>query len=392
MLTLKVNKPYHFLIIHCATYEDGISMILSLQCIQSIAIKFPNAQISLLIHSSMQDFVKNNPYIKHLFCIDKTPNITICLKKAKIDISISLRPEKESTIKIFRAGIKTRIGIFSNLHSLLFNYKVKLKRNNTNKHEANYNLELLKSIGCNQITYPKIYLNISEKQEAQNYLESKFNIDSILDNGCIILYPGNGLKNVGWRAKNFFFIANEFSKTHNVLVIGLPQEVDGYKAMLVNYTNMSLDNLLILDNKNFDIRKLLSIISLARLFISNNNVLLHAAVALDVATFGFFAHKAPLSANRYYPFCNTKKHIVFTPFGIFDLKDSINEEHIVSNHGLNMDSISPEFIAEILRNKILLNYDVSAHTIIESNLLNEEENLQIDNSEELESNKQETNT
>ncbi len=374
MLALQTNKAYHFLLVNCATYENGINTILTLQCIQAISMQFPNAQISFLLHSSMQDFLKNHPQIKHVFSIDKTHNLVLELKKAKIDISISFDSNRESIGKLFMAGVKTRIGIFSNIHSLLFNYKVKRLRGDSNKHEASYNLDLLKSIGSNHVTYPKIYLNISEKQEAQNYLEEKFSTDSLLYNGCIVIYPGNGLKNVGWSAKNFLTMADTLSIKYNVLIIGLPQEVDGYIAMLKNYDNLKLDNLLVFNKVSFSIRKILSIISVAKLFIANNNTLLHAAIALDVPTFGFFAHKGTLNARRYYPFSNNQKHIVFTPFGILNIKDLAHEEENNTNHGVNMDSISPDFIAEILNNKILSTYDI-LQSQIESK---EQDNKEID--------------
>lgn len=360
MLKVNYNKHYHFLLIHCKTYNDGIGVILSLQCIEALKIKFPNATISFLLHSSMQDCVKHNPYLKNIFCIDTASNIIKDLKKAKIDISISLFADKNSTLAIFRAGIKTRIGIFQNLHSLLFNYKIKQKRSALHKHEAQYNLDLLKFLGCNNTFYPKIYLNISEKQESQQHLENIFNVHALLDSGYIAICPSNGWQ-LGWMAKNFLHIANELAVQYNILIFGMPQETQGYNAMLQNYSNLSEKNFITYTTHNtannkktsiYSLRNLLAIISHARLFIGNNTVLLHMASALDIPTLSLFPYKSPITPVRYAPFSKKNIHIIVTPFGIFEPhKQTMFDNDDIQ--GLRMENIMPELILNILRHKIL---------------------------------------
>lgn len=347
MLTLQSNKAYHFLLVHCNDYKNGVSVILASQCIQSLASRFQQSKISLLLHSSMHDFFLNNPNVNQIFCIDTTHNLTKELKRANINISISLAADKQSTIALFRSGIRVRIGVFSHLHSLLFNYKVKQKKI-FDKHEVTYNLDLLRFLQCRQFFYPKLYLKLSDITYAQEIVATKFGLDSIKNRGYVVICPSHGIHEIGWKARNFFVIANAIAPLHNVLILAIGNEIESYKAMLEQFPNLSQHNLFSqsqVKNGCSEITQVLAIIHLSRLFIANNNTLLHAAAAINVSTFGILPYKNSLNPYRYAPISQHKKHVVCTPFGIFDPQDS----HEDSIHGLNMDSITPDIVLAILQ-------------------------------------------
>ena len=353
MIALQPDKAYHFLLVNCNDYKNGVSVILSSQCIKALANNFKQAKISLLLHSSMKDFFLNNPHINQIFCIDTTHNLIKELKRANINISLSLVADKQSTIALFRSGIKVRIGVFSNLHSLLFNYKIKQKKA-FDKHEATYNLDLLRFLQCRQFFYPKLYLKLSDITYAQDIVAKKFGLDSINEKGYIVICPSHGINDISWKARNFFEIANAIAPLHNVLLLAKENELDNYKAMLEQFPNISQHNLFLQSKHEKDekdecseVIQMLSLIHLSRLFIANNNTLLHCAAALDVSTFCIMPYKNSLNPYKYAPISQHKKHIVCTPFGIFNPQDSYED----SIHGLNMDSITPDIVLAILQAK-----------------------------------------
>lgn len=347
MLALNKNNMYHFLLVHCNDYKNGVSLILSLHCINILANEFPNAKISFLLHSSMQDFFQNNPHIHKIFCIDTDSNITKSLKNAKINISLSLVSDKKSTIALFRAGIKARIGVFSHFYSLLFNYKVKQKRTLNDKHEAEYNFDLMRFLKCRHFIYPKLYLKLSDITTAQEIITQKFDTNA----NYIAICPSHGLQEIGWKSRNFFTIANILAKFYNVLILAPTDEMQSYQAMLPQFTNLSQKNLFIQNNNKLNnITQILALIHLSSFFIANNNTLLHAAAALEVSTFSIFPYKNTINPNRYAPISQNKKHVVCTPFGIFNPKDS--QEY--NNYKLNTDSITPNIVLAILQAKFFL--------------------------------------
>lgn len=383
MLALQSNKAYHFLLVNCNDYKNGVSVILSSQCIQALASHFQQAKISLLLHSSMQDFFLHNPHVNQIFCIDTNRNLAKDLKHANINISLSLVSDKQSTIALFRSGIKARIGVFSNLHSLLFNYKIKQKKA-FDKHEVTYNLDLLKFLQCRQFFYPKLYLKLSDITHAQEIVAKKFGLDSINDKGYIVICPSHGLNEIGWKARNFFIIANAIAPLHNVLLLAARDEIEGYKALLEQFPNLSQNNLFLQSqdtkSKHKEITQILALIHLSRLFIANNNTLLHAAAALDVSTFGILPYKNSLNPYRYSPISQNKKHVVCTPFGIFKPQNSQED----SLHGLNMDSIAPDIVLSILQAKFFPEERLFIQPI--NSIDNSDKQKQEDNKEEKEDN------
>lgn len=348
MIALNANKSYHFLLILCCDYHASLNLVLALQCIESLKTHFQSAKISFLTHSSTQDFLKNNPFLDTIICVDKVSKLALEIKRMNIDIAIWLTTDTTSMMAVFRAGVKTRIGIFSKLHSFLLNYKIKQQRSKALKHETQYNLDLLKPLGCNSFIYPKIYLNISEKQESQFYLENLFGTHALLDSGFIAVCPSAGL-HASWSVKNFFFLANELVQNHNILIVALPQEIETYKRLLANYEHLSQKNLFMLSptqKSTSALRFMLGIISHAKLFIGNNTNLLHAASTLDVEVFALLPYKDSISPMRYAPIHKTKKHKIMTPFGIFNAKAPLQQHD--EKLGLWLDSITPQFLLEVL--------------------------------------------
>ncbi len=348
MIRLNPNKEYNFLLVHCAEYRDGVGSILSIPCIEILKRHFKHSKIYFLAHSSMKDFFINNPFLEHVFFIDDV-NLRKKLRENKIHVAISLFPDKVSTIALFRANIKTRIGIFSKFHSLLFNYKIKQKRTQSDKHEILYNISLLKPLGCDEASFPKIYLNIHEKQVAQQYVNTIFN-----DSTYIAICPSSAMQGIhfGWSIKNFFHLANELCRDYNVLILATKEELDSYKDILKNYENISENN--IFDSQKIDIscdykRKMIATLSCASLCIANNHVLLHSANAFDIPTISFFPYTKYINPMRYAPLSSKHIHKILTPYGIFNPKDSNNHSYIDAQDSMRLANITPQLVLDIIK-------------------------------------------
>lgn len=66
----------------------------------------------------------------------------------KIDIAVCLQTERKIASALFWAGIRFRVGPLSKLHSYLFyNRGLRQRRSDVEMHEADYNLQLLQSLG-----------------------------------------------------------------------------------------------------------------------------------------------------------------------------------------------------------------------------------------------------
>lgn len=344
MIHLDRSKKYNFLLVRCDRIGDVVS---SLPCAQSLKSVYKNSKVYFLTHSYTVDLLKNNPFIDGLICIDdhQFDSIKISkkslfhrIKALKIDISISLFADKRSTINLFLVGIKTRIGNFSKIYSLLFNYKIKQNRSKSIKHEAVYNLELLKSIGCKEIFFPKIYLDIGEKNIATEYLKNKLGYKDSM----IIIHPGSRGSGIDWNVNNFLFIANELTSKYKILITGSKSEILLYSKLLSNYENLNENNLM---SEEKSLREFLGIISNATLFISNSTGPYHCAVALNIKTIGLFSLKRSISPIRWGAFSPNNIHTMITPIGIYDKTKKIDFN---SDDAINMNLIDKKFVLDLI--------------------------------------------
>ncbi|MWV61611.1 hypothetical protein DCO58_08630 [Helicobacter saguini] len=406
MIKINPQKSYEILLVNCKSLLISESAIFLLSYLDALKNALPHANVSFLIHSSMQDFFTHNPFIKNIFCIDDV-SVLKKIKDAHIDISISIESSKSSTILLFKAGIKTRVGYFSKLYSILFNYKIKKKRTDSNTHEIFNALPLLKIFKISEINPPKIYLNINEKSQSLQFLESRFSNFANL----IVLIPLK-ISEISYNFKNFLTLANALSMDFPLLVVGNFQEINFYKSMLNLYENLSEKNFFIYDKsyefnnfspemlesksqdsikkdsiesslqkakdsiKNIEsslknaqnieskspntanisqTRLLLAILSNAKLVIANNNAFLHASTALKAAVLGIFPFIKTINPNKNAPL--SKNATILTPLGIYDKKSPTDfidaTQESTQTQGIHINNIPPDLIIDIVKNKIL---------------------------------------
>lgn len=367
MLKINPHKSYEILLVNCKELTKSNNAIYLLSCIESIKAAHPNANLNVLIHSSMSDFFASNPFVKNIFCIDKD-DILRQLKVAKIDISLSFAASQTSTILLFRAGVKKRVGIFSKLYSVLFNYKVKKRRLDCNTHEIFSNLPLLKMLGVSELSPPKIYLSISEKTKSLEFLESRFsNFDNLL------VFIPSALSGISWNFNNFLEVANALSSEYPLLICGNSKEISMYKNVLKNFSNLSDKNLFIyesfsdfadlnienimessLDSISF-MRLLLGIISEARLVVGNHNTLMCAASILKAQTLSIMPFIKSINPAKCAPINAFNKHsVIITPLGIYNKNEKIDATNMqIEKQGVRINSITYDLIYDIIKNKLL---------------------------------------
>lgn len=283
---------------------------LSIQCIEALKINYPNSKVIFALKSYTAPLLKNNPFVDEVICIDKydKKDLIELIKSKKIDISISLFASKEACYLPFSAKIPIRIGPFSKFRSLLFTHKIVQSRSKSEKHEAVYNLELLKPLGINKLYYPKIYLDEEEKQWAKDFLKSKK-----ISHPLVILHPGTGGSSKDWSVQNFFILAQKLlmDKNINILITGSQKELQNYNCVLKDFPKIKSENLL---SEEIDLRKLFGVISHADCFVANSTGPLHCASALHIPTISFYPMLRVAKPQRWQPFnSNPLLHNVVTP-------------------------------------------------------------------------------
>lgn len=314
-------------------------VVLSLPLAEILKEKFPDSTINFMLSEPTIELVKNQPYIDSVITYNHqglTKNIKI-LKKERFDIALLLFPSFSLSLTLFLARIPQRIGTGFRWYSFLLNRRIYEHRRRSEKHEVEYNLGLLRTLGITEsIKTPKLYVDKEEKTRALSFLR-KIGIDS---KTFIVVHPGSGGSTLSWPEENYKRLIKLLRKEqgYHIVLSGTKKEYqkaerirEGCDAKVVNIAGKT------------NLRKITAIISLARMFISNSTGPMHIASAVETNVVAFFP---PSRVNRKRRWGPLSTALVFEP-PVPYCKRCIKEKCEYYNC---LSLISPEEVMEKLQN------------------------------------------
>ncbi len=317
---MEMNSEYSGKIIISRTDKIG-DIILTLPLISECRRIFKNSKIYFLTNSVIKDLIEGYEDIDNIIYYDSFKTFREKLRyfrEHKFDISISVFPRLEIAFLFFISGIKSRIGTAYRGYSFLYNIKVKEHRKKAEKHEAQYNLNLLKPISDevrDEFNY-KFKYSQEERQKLRNKLTG-LNID--IDEKYIIIHPGSKGSAIDIPADTLMKFADEFTeqyKNYKIILTGTEQEKNISKKFLNTAT--SPERMIILNGMT-NLRELMILIDSSSLFISNSTGPIHIAGALKKKIIGFYPNTIPMTAARWRPLCD--KTIILSPEQSSDMSE-----------------------------------------------------------------------
>ena len=304
-------NPKNLLIVRTDRIGD---VVLSLPLAGIIKNHFPDCKITYLIRDYTKDLLIDHKYVDSVIILEELKGNPLFFSNVKkiskynFDYAIISYSNFFIALVIFFSGISKRIGTGFRWYSFLFNKKVFVHRKYASKHEAEFNVDLLKELNIFEEISPShvsfdLPLTDIDKTEAKEFL---------LKNGIkknipiIIIHPGSGNSSVDLPLEKFRELINLINSNLDAQII-----ITGSK------TENNLCNELIISEKiknfagNFSLRQLTAIINECDVFISNSTGPLHIAAALDKYVLGFYPKILSCSAKRWGPYSD--KSIVFVP-------------------------------------------------------------------------------
>lgn len=306
-----MKKPENILIVRTDRIGD---VVLSLPLAKIIKEKFPGAKITYLLKNYTKDLAFNHPYIDELILLEEE-NGTVLFKKNitkiknyKFDTSIVVYPTFKISLILFFAGIKNRIGTGYRWYSFLFNKRFYEHRKYGEKHELEYNINLLKLIGIDKIDPEKdisFDIRIDDKSEQKvNDLLQKTGFNPKIP--TVIIHPGSGGSAIDWPVHKFRRLAEVLARELNLNLLITGSDKEKHICNDVKGNSKSID----LSGK-FNLRELIALINKSDILIANSTGPIHIAGALGKYVIGFYPQIPALSPKRWGPY--TKKKKIFTP-------------------------------------------------------------------------------
>lgn len=307
-----MTNPRNILIVRTDRIGD---VVLTLPIAQIIKKHFPDSRITILLREYTKSLASNNPFVDEIITLkaENGNQLSTLIKnigqlKNKYDTSIAASPSFTIALILFFSKIKMRIGSGYRWYSFLFNKRIYEHRKSGEKHELEYNMRMLRTIGINEDVSEKnvsFYLHISK--ESEQYADKLLKSLSVDEKEKIIIcHPGSGGSAVDLPVTKFkelvMMLAHKLK--YNILITGSDKEQKLCEQLIVNDKTKNAAG-------KMNLEQLTAVINKSELVIANSTGPIHIAAALGKKVVGFYPKIPSCSPRRWGPY--TTKKLIYTP-------------------------------------------------------------------------------
>jgi ADP-heptose:LPS heptosyltransferase len=208
-------------------------LLISTPVFRALKKASPNAVVFALVKRANFEVLEGNPDVDGMLEFDEGRHSGIPgavrlskeIAKGGYDASVSLFTRYEVALALRLAGVRTRIGPGAKLHSyILYNHCIRQDRSKCDKHEAEYNLELLKPLGVVGDVERRTYFHLTAEEEkrGRDYVAglAKGN-----EGKTVAVHPGMGGSAKNWSMEKYAGLVRMIAgKGARVLLTGLENE------------------------------------------------------------------------------------------------------------------------------------------------------------------------
>lgn len=267
--------------------------LLNIPALRALKETFQDAHIIAVVNPYVRELAEALPFINEMIewapvrhSLTQKFKLLKKIKSKNIDIAVMLNPSKDFNIITFLAGIPIRIGYDRKLGFLL-THKVKDKKYLAEKHEVEYNLELVGLVGA-KTQDKNLNLNIDEK------------VVGIPDQVSLVaVHPFTSDPVKQWPIKNFVELATRLIKELKTKVVIIGGKEQLHKSLAI--FNQFPQDLIDMTGKT-TLRQLAAILKKCRLLISGDSGPVHLACAVGTPVVAIFRNDIPeKSVRRWGP-------------------------------------------------------------------------------------------
>lgn len=217
------------------------------------------------------------------------------------EITISLHTPWWVNMAAWWAGVPIRMGRKSQWHSFLFlNHGVRQSRSKSDRHESDYNFDLLE-VGFTR-------LGVKATRDLHRVKESHLQLRSPDPQGTLVrknlrereyrvVHPGMGGSAMNWPAENFVALINSLAAEGPVIITGTSADEKFLKLIRGSVSHANVRWLV----GELSPTELLDVLSRAKSVVAPSTGVLHLAASLGTPTLGIYSPRAAESPTRWGP-------------------------------------------------------------------------------------------
>ena len=313
-------------------------IIVTLPSIYMLRKMFPNYRIVILVQNYNKDILTRLNYIDELINIDNYQEYELVkkIRETKPYMYISFTNSNKNSKLAIKSGAKVRVGIYSKFYSWFsYNRGLFQMRSKAEKHEAEYNLDLVKNINEklfkeNYEINNKVYYSISESISADKFYHNKgINVFKIVVN----VFTGKSSKRLS--INDYIRIIKKISENRDNSIILLSHGIEEFKILEDIIKNLEDKSNIYVYEGLGNILETIAIIDKSDVYIGGSTGTTHIAGSLNKKIIAIYPSEKSQSPAKWGPYKAKQIHYI------------LPDEYIKDKAGYEFDEISEKLIEEI---------------------------------------------
>jgi ADP-heptose:LPS heptosyltransferase len=299
-----LTGPSRILVVRTDRLGD---VVLTLPVFTPLRRCFPGAQLAMLAGHYAGAIVEGYPPVDELLWYDDAGGLVPFrvmvgrLRSGRFDVAIIVHPTLRLALLASLARIPVRIGTGYRYYSFLFNRRVYTHRKTAERHEVEYNLDLLAPLGCTAIPAKPLDVPLDIPRGARERA-SMILRDAGVTGRFVVIHPGSGGSAREWPLEHFGLLAAKFIELSNLAVV--VTGTAGESARVEEVARVSSGRAVNLAGR-LNVKELAALLQKASLLVANSTGPLHVGVVV-----GLFPQTPVMGPRRWGPYTDNARVLV----------------------------------------------------------------------------------
>jgi hypothetical protein len=179
-------------------------LILSLPVFQSLKASFPGVKVTALVSPYAREVVEAHPDVDHVELLsraDTLPTLIWKFRQLECDAFLALYPRPTIALAARVARIPLRVGVSYRWWSFLYNKRIPVHRSKCDRHESDYNLDLVRALGAEKLKpYPVFPVSASDREYVRRLLKEK---GLAPGERLVVVHPGSKGSALNWKPEKY---------------------------------------------------------------------------------------------------------------------------------------------------------------------------------------------
>lgn len=276
-------------------------VVLSLPSAGLVKEKIPGSEVHLLTRAYTAPLAAMAPAVGGVL-IDEGEGAWALARKLRpggYDAAVLLHPAARMAAAVLLAGIPIRVGTAYRAYSLLLNRRVPMHRRGSPRHELELNLELTaRGLGLGGLDDRNCPARLPELRVSPEDREAAAGKAGLRPAGdLVIVHPGSGGSARDWPLGRFAELIDLLAARGVTVAVTLGPGEEGLRSRLEPALKSAPSWI-----SGLDLGELASLLSLARVVVSNSTGPLHMAAAVGAKAVGIYCPIGPCLPGRWGPY------------------------------------------------------------------------------------------